>query len=69
MKGEIEVSKIGTGINIVDISTKHVEAEVLGKHSSSIGIKIEEGRHRLMPGVAERAQEDATGEETEDDHE
>ena len=74
MKGEIEVSKIGTGNNMADILTKHVEAEVLGKHSRSMGIRIEEGRHMLMPAVAEQAQEGATGEgeETEgdyDDHE
>ena len=34
MKEGMEVSKIGTGNNMADILTKHVEAEILGKHSN-----------------------------------
>ena len=56
MKGIIKVNKIGTGNNIADILTKHVDAETLTKHNKGMGISIVEGRHNLMPAVAVAAQ-------------
>ena len=56
MKGIIKVNKIGTGNNIADILTKHVDAETLTKHNKGMGISIVEGRHSLMPAVAAAAQ-------------
>ena len=57
LSGSIEVIKIGTGSNLADALTKHVEAEILGKHIQGLGIKIESGRHSLMPAVAEQIHE------------
>ena len=57
IKWEQEVTKIGTGSNLADALTKHVDAEILGKHMRGLGIWIENGRHVLMPAVAEQAQE------------
>ena len=57
LTGDIEVTKIGTGGNLADALTKHVESEMLVKHMRGLGVWIESGRHVLMPEVAEQAQE------------
>ena len=57
LSGDIEVTKIGTGDNLADALTKHVESEILGKHMRGLRMWVEGGRHVLMPEVAEQAQE------------
>ena len=56
LSGNMELSKVSTGNNVADALTKHVEAEILVKHMRSVGMHIEEGRHMLIPEVAEQAQ-------------
>ena len=53
MTGQIELGKIGTGNHLADALTKHVEAEILGKHIKGLGMYLDCGRHVLMPEVAE----------------
>ena len=67
LSGDIEVTKIGTGDNLADALTKHVESEILGKHMKGLGMWIESGRHVLMPEVAEQAQEILEDPNDEDD--
>ena len=52
MKGHAELVKIGTGSNLADALTKHVEHELIVKHMRGLGVSIEGGRHSLMPEVA-----------------
>ena len=55
MKGHVELVKIGTGSNLADALTKHVEHELIVKHMRGLGVNIEGGRHSLMPEVASEA--------------
>ena len=57
LSGSIEVTKIGTGNNLADALTKHIESDILGKHMQGLGVRIESGRHSLMPAVAEQMHE------------
>ena len=52
MRGSIELTKIGTGSNMADALTKHVEHELIVRHMRGLGVSIEAGRHYLMPEVA-----------------
>ena len=55
LSGNMGLSKGSTGNNVADALTKHVEAEILVRHMKNVGMHIEEGRHMLMPEVAEQA--------------
>ena len=57
LSGSIEVTKIGTVNNLADALTKHVDSEILGKRMQGLGVKIESGRHSIMPEVAEQVRE------------
>ena len=48
----MELVKIGTGSNLADALTKHVEHELIVRHMRGLGVSIEGGRHSLMPEVA-----------------
>ena len=52
MKGSIELTKIGTGSNMADALTKHVEHELIVRHMRGLGVSTEGGRRSLMPEVA-----------------
>ena len=55
MKGHVEFVNIGTGSNMADALTKHVEHELIVRHMKGLGVSIEGGRHSLMPEVASEA--------------
>ena len=49
---EIEVMKVKGETNIADILTKHVPAEGIKTHLSSVRQWVDQGRHQLMPEVS-----------------
>ena len=53
LKGSVELVKIGTGHNLADALTKHVEHDGIVRHMKGVGMRWESGRHSDMPLVAE----------------
>ena len=51
--GEIELRKVEGTQNLADALTKHVEHEGILRHMSGTGQFVSEGRHEIMPNVAE----------------
>ena len=47
-KGEIEARKISGGSNIADALAKHVEADKISRHNTSINIQVRNDRRSLM---------------------
>ena len=52
-KGEIELKKVGTDVNIADALTKGVNAETLQYHVDNSAAEVRRDRHRLAPEIAE----------------
>ena len=48
-KGRIMIHKVGTESNLADALTKPLGGQDLEKHARMVGMRIEEGRHRIMP--------------------
>ena len=51
--GEVELRKVEGTQNIADALAKHVEHEGISRHMLDTGQFISEGRHEIMPNVAE----------------
>merc|ERR1711911_187427 len=51
--GEIELRKVEGTQNLADALTKHVEHESILRHMLGTGQFVSEGRHEIMPNVAE----------------
>ena len=52
-EGKLKIRKISSDVNVADHLMKYLNAEGIAKHLNSTGQWIEEGRHRLMPSIAE----------------
>ena len=52
---EIEVININTHGNLADALTKHVDGDTLHMHTHSTSQRTTQGRHELMPEVAQHA--------------
>ena len=52
-EGKIKVIKIGTDDNVADHLTKYQDKTGIGKHMWFTNQRYEEGRHKLMPEVAQ----------------
>jgi hypothetical protein len=52
-EGKLKIKKISGEENAADHLTKYLNAEGIAKHLNSTGQWIEEGRHVLMPSIAE----------------
>ena len=50
--GEIELMKIPGSTNVADALTKSVESEKLLWHMDQVNMRIEPGRHELMPMIS-----------------
>ena len=50
-RGELEVVKISTHDNLADACTKSIESDNLSRHMEGVGMRVEIGRHELMPSV------------------
>ena len=50
--GEIEMVKVPGNENIADALTKNVESEKLMWHMNAINLRIDAGRHELMPEIS-----------------
>ena len=48
-RGDIKVNKVGTHDNIADILTKHVDRNLIGRHTVNMGFWMEAGRHKGAP--------------------
>ena len=48
-RGKVMVHKVGTDANLADALTKPLGGEELRKHVRMTDMRIEEGRHRIMP--------------------
>ena len=48
-KGRIMIHKVGTELNLADALTKPLGGQDLEKHARMVGMRVEEGRHRIMP--------------------
>ena len=51
--GEIELKKVEGTQNLADALTKYVEHEGIARHMTGTGQFVSEGRHEIMPNVAE----------------
>ena len=48
-EGTVKLMKVGTHENLADALTKAVEGGKLIQHTDAVGIRVEQGRHELMP--------------------
>ena len=51
--GDLEIVKVDGGDNLADALTKHLGAADLRKHMIGVGLEEREGRHSLMPDIAQ----------------
>ena len=48
-KGDIDIEKVSTHVNLADALTKHADGGKLNSHMISVGLVITTLRHELMP--------------------
>ena len=56
--GYLELVKVDGGDNLADALTKHLGAADLRRHMVGVGLEEREGRHSLMPDIAQDGEEE-----------
>ena len=56
--GDLELIKVNGEDNLADALTKHLGARDLKKHMIGVGLEEREGRHSLMPDIAQDGEEE-----------
>ena len=49
--GKVIITKVDTNCNLADALTKGVDASIIAKHLSGVGVVIRTDRHKLAPKV------------------
>ena len=58
--GDLELIKVNGEDNLADALTKHLGAGDLQRHMVGVGLEEREGRHAIMPDVAQDGEEEYT---------